>query len=402
MTSEKPNNRGTKSEWLSELAQAVRLREGVEGVIRALWALHSGKIYSTRDWSATIQIPVPVLAALRRELEKRNILIQDKKLRVSESGVQKLQTLFGQQIHVDQICSSCRGSGRIFPPEAMPLLEKFQAICEQRPEVDVTLDQSHATPETGIRKALFLLEKGLLQRSIFLMGDDDFISLACLLVRETFLSSTESFSPIVVMDIDSRYLDLIRELSEGKIQVREYDAREDFPVEMQGNFASAFTDPAYTENGITTFSYRCHEALEDGGTLFLSMPFPDGSMLNPIQKNLLEMGFVIREIHPGFNRYHGASMHASRTNLIIGEKIGLTPEKKIRLRYTPFYTGEVRIPGAVYACTICETPHRVGPGNKYLTIKDLKQSGCEECGNDLFRRFNTREIEQMDDFSHSE
>lgn len=397
MTSGKSILSGSKTEWLSEIAKSIQLREGVEGVIRALWTLYGGKVHSTRDWSAALQIPVPVLAAMRRELERRSILETGPKLRLTETGAATLNALFGEQERLDQTCAVCQGTGRFLPPEAMPVLEEFRAYCDQRPQADVTLDQSHATPETGISKALLLLERGLLARPIFLMGDDDLISIACYLVRKRFIPKADKLGVLAVADIDSRYLELIDKASQREIQVREYDVRNDFPDDWREKFAVALTDPAYTENGITAFSYRCCNALEESGTLLLSMPFPEAPSLSAIQKNLLEMGFAVREILPGFNRYHGASLHASRTNLIIGEKIYLPPEKSFSLRYTPLYTGEVRLPGSIYACTMCETRYKVGPGTNFLTIQDLKKSSCGECGNEVFRRLSAWDIENSND-----
>ncbi len=383
----------SRNKWLAELAESIQLREGVEGIIRCLWALYGKKIRSTRDWSASVQIPVPVLAALRKELEKRNILNPGPKLSLHESGIFQLETLFGKQERIDSTCTACNGTGRFIPPEIMPVLEEFQVLCEKRPNADVTLDQSHATPETGIRKALLLLEKGLLSRPLFFMGDDDFISLACLLLRKRFLSNHEKSGTMMVADIDARYLDLIRELSQERIQVRQYDVRDELPIDLHDKFSVALTDPAYTENGITAFAYRCQEALENHGTLFLSMPFSDGSTLGAIQTNLLNMSFVFRDILIGFNHYHGACLHASRTNLIIAEKIGIPPEKSIRLRYTPLYTGDIRTPGAIYSCSGCNIQYPVGPDCKYLTIHELKKAGCGNCGNNVFRRISARDFE---------
>ncbi|MGC9327798.1 MAG: bis-aminopropyl spermidine synthase family protein, partial [Candidatus Hinthialibacter sp.] len=356
-----------------------------------LWAMYGGKIYSTRDWSASVQIPVPVLAALRRELEKRNVLIPGKKLQLSEAGREKLNVLFGRQEQIDAVCPVCLGGGRFLPPEAMPVLEEFREICEARPRVDVTLDQSHATPETGVRKALLLMEKGLLMRPLLFVGDDDLISAACHLVRNRFMANAQEAAGITVLDIDARYLELIQQVSQSQIQVREYDVRHELPEDLHDRFSAVLTDPAYTENGITAFAYRSWRALEEAGSLFLSMPFADGASLHSIQNNLVQMGFAFRDILIGFNRYEGSSIHAGRTNLVIAEKIRSTPEKSLRLRYTPFYTGEVRPPRVIYACTMCKTPYRVGPEEPFSTIFDLKKAGCRECGNNSFQRLDVRE-----------
>ncbi|MFB3789362.1 MAG: bis-aminopropyl spermidine synthase family protein [bacterium] len=380
-------SRAESNQWLHELAQAVQLREGVDGVTRALWAVYMGRIPSTREWSRQLHIPVPVLAALRRELEKRDILLPGEGLRLSPAGAKRLEEWFGRHEAVSQTCSACQGRGRVLPPEAFPLLEEFRELCARRPEVDVTLDQSHATPETGIRKALYLLESGLLGKSLLFVGDDDFISLACWLTRRRFLPDPGHWEPIRVIDIDARYLERIAELSQGAVQTQVLDVRDEWPAEWKDAFAVALTDPAYTENAITAFAYRCHYALALGGTLLLSMPLPDSPTLAGIESNLLGMGWAVRGILLRFNEYAGASIHAHQSSLLICEKVfNPPPEKSFSLRYTPFYTGDIRPPGGWYVCTACATAVPVGPGEEFTTIQTLKKAGCPACGNTSFQR----------------
>jgi len=388
VTLEKPSmDTSSLTARLVEIAESVRLREGAEGIAKALWALAGGSARSTHEWSRILSIPVPVLAALRRELEKRDILQPGSGLHLTEAGKRFLDSLFGLKESPDALCPTCRGKGRILPPQALPLLDEFAAICASRPTVDVTKDQSHATPETGIRKALLLLEKGLLGKSILFLGDDDFISVACLLARKRFLSDSAGGGKLTVLDIDRRYLDRITEISQGEIVVREYDVRNEFSFPEPEPFLVALTDPPYTVNAITTFAYRCRQAMQAGGTLFLSMPLPDTETLGEIERNLIGMGWSLREIYPQWNEYIGASIHAHHSSLFVCEKLlREPPENSFQLRYTPFYTADLRKPGAAYQCTLCETVVAVGPGQEFETIQELKQAGCAECGNTHFRR----------------
>jgi len=394
MNSVPPSSSLSSLEFLAELAQSVQLREGAEGVSKALWSLFRGRADSTRAWSRELHIPVPVLAALRRELEKREILQTGKGFVFTDIGRQRLENLFGGQSCPDSLCPVCQGRGAILPPELTPVLEEFRALCEKRPNADVTLDQSHATPETCVRKAFLLLEKGLLASSIFFLGDDDMISAACWLMRKRFLPQASEAGRIAVLELDRRYLDVIKEISQGNIETCEYDARQDLPPAFEQSFAVALTDPAYTENALTVFSYRCRCALKPGGTLFLSLPIPDSPALQSIQLQLLQMGFAIREILPHFNEYIGASIHAHVSSLFCCERVGASsPEKSFTLRYTPFYTGDDGLPGGVYECALCSAVQQVGPGCEFLTIQDLKKAGCRECGHRSFRRAGSRNRE---------
>ncbi len=385
--SDSSNQVNTNELDFSELANAIQLREGVDGITRALWILYSQSVASTREWSRMLHIPVPVLAALRRELEKLAVVKSEGKLELSEEGYQLLSEKFGGAKKPKNQCLVCGGSGRIFPPEAMEILDEFREICEKRPDVDVTLDQSHATPETGIRKALLLLEMGLLNRSIVFLGDDDFISIACLLVRRRFMNKESIDEPLYVLDVDTRYLDMIREISKKEIQVQPYDVREELPDALQGKFGVAVTDPAYTNNAVIAFAYRCLCAVQNTGAFFLSMPMQDAETMGNIQSNLVEMGWVVREIYPQFNEYWGASIHAHVSSLFVWEKwLSIPPDKFKELRYTPFYTGELRSPGGLYECTACESSIQVGVNQEYSTVSELKKKGCPECGNTKFRR----------------
>ncbi|MDP8245299.1 MAG: bis-aminopropyl spermidine synthase family protein [Candidatus Hinthialibacter antarcticus] len=373
--------------WLSELAKSVRLREGVEGVTRALWALYQNPGISTHDWSWHVQIPVPVMAALRRELEKRDVLKEVRTLVTTPNGDAVLERLFGNPGAMPFLCSSCQGRGNVLPPQAMQVVEEFAAICDERPDPDMALDQSHATPETGILKALFLLNKGLLGRSLFFMGDDDLTSVACYLVRKQVYQNQDGLGTIAAADIDSPYLDLIQEVTDKSVETLVYDARTDFPSDWQGKFDVALTDPPYTLNGASAFAYRCREATTPQGTFILSMPPPGVDEWWDIQQNLLQMGWSLRETHPQFNEYEGASIHAHASSLYLWEKSSRpSPEIELDLRYTPFYTGERRAPGGTYACTLCGTEYEVGPEKECASVQELKSNGCDECENDKFRR----------------
>ncbi|MDX9755698.1 MAG: bis-aminopropyl spermidine synthase family protein, partial [bacterium] len=378
-----------KLPWLRELAEAVKLREGPDGINKALWILYQDKADSTRTWSRAVHIPVPVLAALRRELEKREILEAGNHLRLTESGRALLQCVYSQSKAPQTLCPTCQGMTRFFPPEIMPVLDEFRVLAEQRPQVDVTLDQSHATPETGIRKALLLLEQGLLAEPLFFLGDDDGISLACHLLRRHFMPDPSLAAPILVADIDTRYLEFVANQSQGCIQTRTYDVRDEFPADLCGQFKAALTDPAYTENGITLFSFRCLSACQPESTLFLSMPLPSPAILRNIQLNILQMGWNIKEILHHFNEYHGASIHAHRSSLLICERGAPAPENSFSLRYTPLYTGDMRTPGGRYQCTVCGTIHHTGPDLEYKTILELKEAGCFECGKSSFHRLGS-------------
>ena len=372
---------------MQELADAVRLREGAEGVSRALWAIYREDAHTTHEWSRELGIPVPVLAALRRELEKREILRPGRGLAFTETGLEQMQALFGRATPAAEAMDSPHQNEYALSPELFPLLEEFEYLSAQRPRADVTLDQSHATAETCIRRAALLWRKGLLGKSLLFMGDDDLISLACWLARDAWFEDPERLPPIYALDVDPRYLDFIGELSDREIITQPYDVREELPQNLHGVADVALTDPAYTTNAVIAFAWRCYQATVSQGRLFLSIPPFDAQALGETQTRLTQMGWALRSIYPKFNQYLGASIHAHVSDLNLLEKfMAKSPEKCFEMRYTPFYTGDTKTPGGHYQCTACASLYLVGPGQTYATIQDLKAAGCDECGNDLFTR----------------
>jgi hypothetical protein len=98
----------------------------------------------------------------------------------------------------------------VIPAGLGSVLEEFAGICAERPACDVTLDQSHGTPDTGIRRSLVLIEKGLVSgRRVAFLGDDDLVSLALGLVLRT-LGNPAGLTPLLVLDIDERFVSFIR------------------------------------------------------------------------------------------------------------------------------------------------------------------------------------------------
>jgi len=208
---------------------------------------------------------------------------------------------------------------------------------------DVTLDQSHATPETAVRKAMLLLEKGWLHRSIIFMGDDDLISVACYLVRQRFIPDHQTPGKLAAADIDTRYLEYIKEQTKASIETTVYDVRKPLPTEWKNRFQLAVTDPAYTVNGINTFASRCHDAVDENGILFLSIPQMDNQSAGLVQQKLLHQGWVLRESYSNFNEYLGASIHAHTSNLYLWEKWkASSQENQLDLSGEPFYTADVK------------------------------------------------------------
>jgi predicted methyltransferase len=369
---------------LEETANAASLREGIEGVRSILAAVVLAENIPLKQLAQAVHMPLPVVAAVRRELEKRGILARDKGVCLTEKG-EALVAEFGIVSDQDFSCVECSGTGFVVPDSLQDVLELLQLV--KRPEVNVQLDQAFALPETSLRRAVYALQAGALTgRNVVFMGDDDLISIAVALLLKKF-SPAQS---IVVLDIDERILGLIESLSaqhELNIECVSYDAREPLPQDLFGRFQTFFTDPPYTVNGLHLFLTRAAQALADGpgrqGFLSFGHKDPDSDL--EVFRTIGECGFAPLEIIPGFNTYSGGGIIGNSSRMVrltsgtgqLGAETGHFSE--------PIYTGEINVSYRHYDCTGCGHVHRVGIDYHHETIEALKKAGCAECGAATFK-----------------
>ncbi len=362
------------------------------GVRNVLWALSWRRPQSTKEWSQTCRLPVPVVAAIRGELEQRGMVEKGRRPRATPEGNRFLHALFGKSTEFASRCPICDGRGMVIPEKLVPVLDQFAAVCAERPDCDVTLDQSHGTPETGIRRSLLMIEKGLVSgRRVAFLGDDDLVSLALGLVLKA-MEQPEPRCPLLVLDIDTRFVSFIRDRArslEIPLEAQVYDVRNPLPEPVERTCGTVVTDPPYTVNGISLFAFRAAQLIgNDGGDLVLSYADPAPDDLHAIERELNRQGWCTVDLRPGFNRYEGSAVHGHQSTLRqLLRTTALSPEKQSGLCYSPLYTGELRPAGGEYRCSLCETAVSVGPQEEYRTIADLKKSGCPECGGTTFRRY---------------
>ncbi|MFH1741362.1 MAG: hypothetical protein ABIH23_20350, partial [bacterium] len=130
------------------------------GVQALLWSLAWKRPISTKEWAQTSRLPIPVVAAIRGELVQRGILQDGRRPSLTSEGNDLLRQLFGESCDLQSRCPVCEGGGLVIPAGLNAALEDFAKICSARPACDVRLDQSHGTPESGIRRSLLMIEKG--------------------------------------------------------------------------------------------------------------------------------------------------------------------------------------------------------------------------------------------------
>ena len=90
---------------LKEIARATRLREGSEGVRRVLRLIHRAGRTDLRTLAREVHLPVPVVAAIRRELEKRRLVRREKGIVIAPCGQDLLATLgvHSRRVHLPML-----------------------------------------------------------------------------------------------------------------------------------------------------------------------------------------------------------------------------------------------------------------------------------------------------------
>ena len=329
-----------KSNLLADVAEATRLMEGAEGVRRILRAVFRNGPIPIRELARQCTLPVPVVAAVRGELEKRGLLTRRGGLALTDQGVEAVREHLGLTCREDISCGHVVG----LPEELADLVEQMSAVCRDRPVVDVTLDQSHATPETALRRAVYLFEHDALEgRDLLFLGDDDLTSIAVGL-----LSRRLGCSPgrIVVLECDTRLSQFLSEASPeyGPISVVEHDLRHPLPEGLPASFDVFFTDPPYTLAGLELFVSRGVSALrpEVGKQGYICFGHRSPQEAARAAGLLVEMGLAPVEVLPGFNSYDGAQLLAGTSQMIRTTSTGVSGPTVTDVHTGPLYTADLR------------------------------------------------------------
>ncbi|MBN1484735.1 MAG: bis-aminopropyl spermidine synthase family protein [Chloroflexia bacterium] len=376
---------------LERIAQAARLREGPAGVAALLRQLYRQSPLATAKLARRLGWPVPVTAAVRRELEGAGLLARTP--RGSELSAQghDLARALGLHGREDPLCPRCGGRRILVDPDRWQgLLHKLRQVHQDNPTVDTTLDQAHGTPETALRRALAMYHEGALEgQALLILGDDDLVSVAVgLLSRE--LAGGRLLRRLTVLDVDRRFLEHIeaagRELDLA-IETIAHDLRQPLPEELRGQFHTAETDPPYTLPGLRLFLGRALEGLrpEGGRDLFVSYAPRDPAGQRDLLAACTDLGLAPFSVTPDFNRYAGAATLAGSGQFLHLRTTTATPSPAAGAYGGPLYTMDLQPGRRAYRCQGCETVWQVGPGGDFPTIEALKVQGCPRCGGHTFR-----------------
>lgn len=377
---------------LEQIAQATRLREGPEGVAALLRQLYREAPLSTAALARRLGWPVPVTAAVRRELERAGLVERTPGGSALSRRGRDLAQALGLAGREEPLCPQCGGRRIVVDPDRWGhLLERLERVHQDNPTVDTTLDQSHGTPETALRRALAMYREGALEgRALLVLGDDDLVSIAVGLLGQELAPERGLVRRLTALDIDRRFLEHIaaagRE-SGCQIETIEHDLRDPLPQSLAGQFDTAETDPPYTGAGLRLFLSRALEGLrpEAGRDIFLSYAPRDPAAQHELVATCIELGLSPLSITPAFNRYAGAATLGSSGQFLHLRTTGQARPALPDRYQGPLYTMDLRPARRSYRCQDCGETCQVGPGSDFGTIEELQARGCPHCGGHSFR-----------------
>ena len=300
---------------LENVSDASRLMEGPNSLRLMLRYILEMQPVSTKVIASYTGIPLPVIASARRELEKSGLLIRNSGMEISDQGLDFIKAL---GISCTPITTILRRP-YMLTKEIEVMKDSLQELVNGRPKHNQLLDQSHATIETTLKRVNYMLANDAIEgRDILILGDDDLTSIGIALVAHTFELKVNSIN---IIDIDGRILKFIEEQISGfklNVNVFECDVFKNVPENLLNSCDVFITDPPYTLEGFKLFVATSLQLLrkEIGMMGFISFPYGPPALLQLTNQFLVEMGLGIRELIPAFNKYIGADIHGSTTNMI--------------------------------------------------------------------------------------
>ncbi len=372
-----------------EIREKTNCAEGEPVIARVLIEVFWREGIATKALARQLQLPIPLVTALKKELIKAGVLRQDRGVRLTPVGRRLVEEELGYE-GIDGALYQ-----EYLQSDAQQVAEKLEneltEILAQRPGVDVTLDQCKATPATSLKRAFYALQKQYsIGQKLLCIGDDDLVSVAVgLLWQQLFHGRIPSPHEIHVVDLDQRFLNYIAKVAAAAklpIVCHHHDLRQPLPPEWRGRFDGFFTDPPDTLPGLNLFLSRGLSGLKAGvgRPIFFSFAHKPPDFTLEMQQQFWAMGLVIKELIPRFNEYEGAEIIGNTGQLILLET---TPQTRVLINDSfadSLYTGDFKNTVRFYECKSCRNLTAVGQKEDFETIEKLKKQGCPVCSGQVF------------------
>lgn len=289
---------------MKDLVKAVSKTTGIEVTRRDIERVLGALLSEGDFWKAMpyVSVPFNVVAETCKYLSEKGLIwFKDSKVIWSEKGNQWLNREKIQSLEPG-VCPECNGK-TIDIKKYVNLLASFKHIALRRPEAIVDYDQGYVTEETTIARVALLARKGDIQnKSIFILGDDDLLSIA---------AGLSGFpSQVTVVEIDKRLVNFINDVAKSEdlpIEAIELDLRNPLPKELLKSFDTFWTDPPETPEALELFVGRGIAGLKGPGCAgYFGITYVESSKhkWREFQKVIISrLGAIITDIIWNFNEY---------------------------------------------------------------------------------------------------
>ena len=371
---------------LKTIYQNVRLKEDIEIIKHYAFLLLCYPNISVKELAHHLFLPIPIVSAIKNEFKKKNMIIDQNGIVVTVKG----ELIIRQELKIESIdikrylqVISIKNCHNLFPD--------VEKIFQNRPEVDVTIDQSKCTIETAFKRASYLLQKReALSGSLICVGDDDLVSVACAFLYHYITHGKGADFHVTVVDKDSRISKYITKISQDyqlPITCILHDLINPMPAELIQQFDCMITDPPYTLNGLQLFVIRGLACLKKNKEISIFLSYPHKSFVDRLkmQEFLTAHHIVIDHITERFNHYEGAGIIGSVSDFY---QLKTTIESDFvnRVAFTgKIYTREQNPKNRTYQCMQCQKIYQVGLKQAFATIEQLKSNACPSCSHTKFK-----------------
>jgi predicted methyltransferase len=377
--------------YIENVYANVKIDEGPQAIENLLLEIFFHEGISSKELARKTLLPVPLVAAIKREFIKAGLVVQDRGVRLSNEGLNYIENQLGykglNKIMYNKLVDDEWNLDEDFKEEKI----KLNKLFNERPQVDVTVDQSKCTVETSIKRAILCLKYHcLIGKEILCVGDDDLVSISIgFLIKKLFSDVKMSNTHICIFDVDKRFLKYIEDIAQSEnfpILCLNLDMRLPLDEKYKKKFDCFFTDPPYTIQGMNLFLSRGISSLKNrmGLPIFLSFAHKSPDFTMEMQKEFINMGLVAAEIMPRFNKYEGAEIIGNSSQMIVLKTTGQTRPCIETFFNDAIYTGELKKTIRVYRCKKCGLGIKVGFKEEYKTIEELKNKKCPKCNENIF------------------
>ncbi len=237
---------------------------------------------------------------LKSFIDSVNKLYDEGKIKIENGKIRSVAKLKAAEYRLDE-CEECDYYGLKLSGKWQDVLKEFEELSKDRPQPDSAYFQGYMIPKDTVKRAAYMNSWADLEgKSVFILGDDDLLSLA--------LALTNLPSSITVLDIDKRVVDYINNKAKNmsvKLEAYEYNVKEPLPETFIEKYDVFSSEPLETYSGLRAFLLRGTLALKKGGSAYVGL---SRSEANPkkwiyFQKTILKFGYYITDIRLKFSRY---------------------------------------------------------------------------------------------------